>query len=65
MTVTELAIEMENHERYPEFLEDLIDRKYPHPNDTTAATYDVNDHFEYFWRRIASGENLDRSDYID
>ena len=64
MTITELAKEMEAHDRYEEFLDDLVDHNYPQPDNDGADVFDANDQFEYFWRRVAAGEDLSQSNYV-
>ena len=65
MNVNELSAEMKGHDRYQEFLTDLEDHGYPKPGTPEAEDYDINDQFEYFWRRVAGGEDLSLDDYLE
>ena len=65
MTIIELNKIISGHDRHGEFLADLAAHRYPNPDSPKARTFDVNDQFEYFWRRVADGEDLQQSDYLD
>lgn len=64
ITVHEISLELRGHERYDEFLDTLDDHDYPKPWEPRAKHFECNDQFEYFWRRVADGENLKQSYYI-
>lgn len=64
MTLNEMNVKIQHHERYSDFLVDLADRKYPLPGTPEAEDCELNDQFSLYWSRIADGENLQPDDYV-
>lgn len=63
MTINELADLLSGNDRYGEFLDDLDDHDYPQPG--ADGDTECNDQFVYFWRRVADGDDIDLTDYVE